>query len=132
MLFAVAAVGGSDDSLEGRSGSLGSVVVDEVAVGAALAGAALLPRVYLRAVPQEHLDDVGVAVVRGVVNGLVTAEILRQQAPRVPSEQFIDSLRPATLRGDVHGHDPARRHRIGPGAQALQQTQNLALARLRR
>jgi hypothetical protein len=96
---------------------LGSVVVDEVAVGAALAGAALLPRVYLRAVPQEHLDDVGVAVVRGVVDGLVTAEILRQQAPRVPSEQFIDSLRPATLRGDVHGHDPARRHRIGPRAQ---------------
>ena len=67
--------------MEGRSGSLGSIVVDEVAVGAPLAGAALLPRVYLRAVPQEHLDDVGVAVVRGVVDGLVTAEILRQRLP---------------------------------------------------
>ena len=132
MLFAVAAVGGSCDSMEGRTGGSLVVVVDEVAVGAPLAGAALLPRVYLRAVPQEHLDDVGVAVVRGVVDGLVTAEILRQKAPRVPAQKFIHSLRPATLRGDVHGHDPARRHRIGPRAQPLQQTQYLALARLRR
>ena len=60
------------------------MIIIDVARGATLRVGALLPspRLNLRAVSQEHLHHVDVAVVRGVVDGLVPAKVLRVQSAR--------------------------------------------------